>query len=316
MKEFVSTGLPVFLAAWLVTVFMTPIAIQIALKFNIVDKPDTRKVHQKIIPRIGGIAIVVGFLITVLASVPIDGPITGIIGGGIVIAIIGIWDDCISLNPKIKLLGQLVAASIPYFSGVSIHFAANPMGGIVNLEWLAFPVTVFWIVAMINTVNLIDGLDGLAAGLCGISSLTVAVLMIAQDQWIPAILALALTGNCIGFLGYNFSPARVFMGDVGSMFLGYSLAVITIYGVLKSTITASLLIPIVILGIPIADTAFAIFRRVRSGKGIFQPDRGHFHHILLDQGYNHRQAVLIFYGIGMVLALLGFGFGILHYQIQ
>ena len=296
----------ILLAAFSVTFLVTPLVRQFAVKAGLVDKPDPRKVHKIPVPRVGGIAIFAGCMVTVFVSSSIDGPLAGILLGASVIFITGILDDIYSLNPFVKLGGQILAACITWFFGVSISFVTNPFGGLLYIEWIALPLTIIWIVGMINTMNLIDGLDGLAAGLAAISAFTISRVALNNGQVQAAVLAIALVGACLGFLRYNFSPAQIFMGDTGSMFLGYMIATMSIFGVLKSTITISLFVPILVLGVPISDTFFAIFRRIKNKKGIFQPDRGHFHHILIDLGLSHKQAVLFFYATSVVLGLLAY----------
>lgn len=186
---------------------------------------------------------------------------------------------------------------------IKIEWLNNPWGGYFYLEYFSVPLTVFWIVSFTNVVNLMDGLDGLAAGVSGIASVTVILVALQQGFYPVAVITAALAGGIIGFIRYNFNPASIFMGDTGSMFIGYMLAAISIFGAVKSAATIALLVPAVALGLPIMDTAFAIVRRYTNGRPIFQPDKGHLHHRLLAMGLSQRQAVLLMYVISAVLGI-------------
>ena len=220
--------------------------------------------------------------------------------------IVGVLDDKYSLPARVKLAGQVIAAVILVAFDVKIEWLNNPFGGYFYLEYLSIPFTVFWVISFINVVNLIDGLDGLAAGVSGIASITVILVAVHQGYFPVATLTAALAGGIIGFIHYNFNPATIFMGDTGSMFIGYMLAAISIFGAVKSAATIALLVPAIALGLPIMDTAFAILRRYSNGRPIFQPDKGHLHHRLLAMGLSQRQAVLLMYGISIVLCLAAF----------
>lgn len=189
-----------------------------------------------------------------------------------------------------------------YFD-VRIDFITDPFGDFLYLEYLAAPATVFWIVGLTNTVNLIDGLDGLAAGVAVIASITIFLVALQQEVMVVALFTAALAGSALGFLRYNFNPARIFMGDTGSMFLGFILAGISVIGAVKCAATIALIVPILALGVPIMDTTFAIIRRYRGGVPIFKPDKGHLHHRLLDLGFSQKQAVLLMYVISALLGL-------------
>ena len=223
--------------------------------------------------------------------------------GGTVIVIVGILDDKYQLPAKVKLLGQIAAAFVLVLFDIKIEWLNNPWGGYFYLEYFSVPLTVFWIVSFTNVVNLMDGLDGLAAGVSGIASVTVILVALQQGFYTVAVITAALAGGIIGFIRYNFNPASIFMGDTGSMFIGYMLAAISIFGAVKSAATIALLVPAVALGLPIMDTAFAIVRRYTNGRPIFQPDKGHLHHRLLAMGLSQRQAVLLMYVISAVLGI-------------
>jgi UDP-GlcNAc:undecaprenyl-phosphate/decaprenyl-phosphate GlcNAc-1-phosphate transferase len=292
-----------FLIALIVAYIITPGVISLAIKMGAMDAPDPRKVHKKPIPRLGGIGIYLAFMVAVLFTVDITQEMLGLLIGGTVIAVVGIVDDFKNLPAKVKLLGQIIAACILVAFDIRIDFISDPFGDFYYLEYLAVPATVFWIVGLTNTVNLIDGLDGLAAGVSMIAAATILLVALQQGFVLVAVLTAALAGSAMGFLHYNFNPAKIFMGDTGSMFLGFMLAGISIIGAVKSAATIALIVPILALGLPILDTTFAIVRRYRGGVPIFKPDRGHLHHRLLDLGFTQRQAVLLMYVISGVLGL-------------
>jgi UDP-N-acetylmuramyl pentapeptide phosphotransferase/UDP-N-acetylglucosamine-1-phosphate transferase len=292
-----------FLIALIAAYVVTPGVISLAIKTGAMDAPDPRKVHKRPIPRLGGIAIYLAFMAAVLFTVNITTEIMGLLLGGTVIAVVGIVDDFKNLPAKVKLVGQILAACILVAFDIRIDFISDPFGDFFYLEYFAVPATIFWIVGLTNTVNLIDGLDGLAAGVSTIAAVTILIVALQQEYLLVAVLTAALAGAAFGFLHYNFNPARIFMGDTGSMFLGFMLAGISIIGAVKSAATIALIVPILALGLPILDTTFAIVRRYRGGVPIFKPDRGHLHHRLLDLGFTQRQAVLLMYVISAVLGL-------------
>lgn len=292
--------------ALLASFLLTPYIKQLAVKIGAVDKPDKRKVHTQVMPRLGGLAIYLATMLAIVCSMPITRDLLGILLGGTWIVIVGVLDDKYSLPARVKLAGQVIAAVILVAFDVKIEWLNNPFGGYFYLEYLSVPFTVFWVISFINVVNLIDGLDGLAAGVSGIASITVILVAVHQGYFPVATLTAALAGGIIGFIHYNFNPATIFMGDTGSMFIGYMLAAISIFGAVKSAATIALLVPAIALGLPIMDTAFAILRRYSNGRPIFQPDKGHLHHRLLAMGLSQRQAVLLMYGISIVLCLAAF----------
>ncbi len=295
-------GFP-FLLAMFVSYVLTPYIKKLAFHVGAIDKPDNRKVHKKIMPRLGGLAIYIAFMIACLASLELTWDIFGILLGGTVIVAVGMLDDIYQLPAKVKLLGQIVAACILVLFDIRIEWLNNPFGGYFYLEWLAVPFTIFWVISFTNVVNLIDGLDGLAAGVGAIASITVILVSIPLGYYHVAIMTAALAGGIVGFIRYNFNPATIFMGDTGSMFIGYMLAAISVYGAVKTAATIALIVPAIALGLPIMDTAFAIMRRYVNGRPIFQPDKGHIHHRLLAMGMNQKQAVLLMYGITAALGI-------------
>lgn len=299
-----------FLIALFVALIATPAVIVLAAKTGAMDAPDARKVHKGPMPRIGGLAIYCGFMAAIMAMLnfadltqEIANGVIGLLLGGTLIVIIGLIDDYKNLPAKVKLLGQILAACVVVYFDVRIDVITDPFGDYLYLEYLAVPATVFWIVGLTNTVNLIDGLDGLAAGVSTIASITIMLVALQEDVMIVALFTAALAGAALGFLRYNFNPAKIFMGDTGSMFLGFVLAGISVIGAVKCTATIALIVPILALGLPIMDTTFAIIRRYRGGVPIFKPDKGHLHHRLLDLGFSQRQAVLLMYVISALLGL-------------
>lgn len=300
-----------FVIAAGVALLITPGVILLAAKTGAMDAPDARKVHKKPIPRIGGIGIYAAFMVAMLSVLSfvdviaeVKTEIIGLMVGGSLIVLVGVIDDYKNLPAKVKLVGQIIAAAVLVIAfDVRIDFITDPFGDYIYTEWLAVPLTIFWIVGLTNTVNLIDGLDGLAAGVATIAAVTIMMVALQQSIMLVAVLTAALAGAAFGFLYYNFNPARIFMGDSGSMFLGFMLAGISVIGAVKSAATIALIVPILALGLPILDTTFAIVRRYRGGVPIFKPDKGHLHHRLLDLGFTQRQAVLLMYVISALLGL-------------
>ncbi len=274
---------------------LTPWVKKLAFRLGAVDRPNQRKVHHCIMPRLGGLAIYLGFTIATLICTKLTWDVVGILVGGTVIVTIGILDDIFQLTARVKLCGQIFAALVLIAFGFRIEWLNNPFGGYFYLDYLSIPFTVFWIISFTNVVNLMDGLDGLAAGVSAIASVTIILVALQQGFYVVAVITAALAGATIGFIRYNFNPATIFMGDTGSLFLGYIIAAISIFGAVKSTATIALIVPAVALGLPIMDTAFAIVRRYLNGKPIFQPDKGHLHHRLLAMGFTQRQAVILMY---------------------
>ncbi len=284
-----------------ISYLFTPQLINIARRVGALDNPDARKVHRQVMPRIGGVAIYVGFAASVLWLVPLTAEIKALLAGGTLVMLFGLVDDIWGISPKVKLTGQIAAAVIATAGGIRVEFITNPFDGMFILGKLAVPVTIFWIVGVTNALNLIDGLDGLAAGTSAIAAVTITVVALLEGKGVVSLMALVLAVSILGFLKYNFHPAQIFMGDSGSMFLGFTLANLAVMGLTKGATVISLFIPIIILGIPIFDTFFAIARRYLQGKPIFQADKGHLHHRLLDMGLSHKQTVLAIYGVNLTL---------------
>ena len=286
----------------------TPIVKSFAQKVGAIDVPrDARRVHDHPIPRMGGMAIFLGFLISVLLFVDISRPVRGILLGAVLIVACGAIDDVVSLNAWIKLAVQVAAAIVAVAHGVVIEVFRNPNIFSENealvLGALAVPVTVIWIVGITNSVNLIDGLDGLAVGVSTIASTTMFVVALLVSEGNVAVILAALMGACLGFMPYNLNPAKIFMGDAGSLLLGYVLSTVSVVGMFKFYAIVTFVVPILALALPLFDTLCAIIRRLLRGQSPMHPDRGHLHHRLIDMGLSQKQAVAVLYSISAVLGL-------------
>ena len=287
----------------------TPAVKRFANHIGAIDVPkDSRRVHTKPIPRLGGLAIFIGFLLSVLLFADITEQIRGILIGAVIIVIVGAIDDVKPIRAYIKLIFQVIAALVAVLFGVVVDAFLNPFvfsaPEYISLGIFSIPITVIWIVAITNSVNLIDGLDGLAVGVSTISSIVMIIIALLVSDLSGAIILAALAGACIGFMPYNFNPAKIFMGDSGALLLGYVLATVSILGLFKFYAVISLAVPFLVLALPLLDTAFAFLRRLLRGKNPLAPDRGHFHHRLLDMGLSQKQAVVILYTISGLLGLV------------
>jgi len=306
---------------------LTPAVAWVATQFGVLARPGGRHIHQRPVPRLGGVAVYAAFVAAVVVALPvgrpidvavrshqvvvtipytpsIDHPILGLLLGATIIALFGAVDDVRGMSPVVKLAGQGLAAAVLLPFGVGMDVLTNPLGGMFFVGPLGALVTVAWLVALCNVMNLIDGVDGLAAGIATIAGGTLLIASFLRGDVGTAILAAALVGATLGFLPYNFNPARIFLGDTGSMLLGYLLGGLSVLGTYKSYTALSLLIPLAALGVPVADTALAIARRWRSRQPIFQADTGHLHHRLLQRGLSQRQTVGVLY---LITAVLGAG---------
>lgn len=293
-----------FVCAFLLAFLSTPFVKTLAKKIGAIDIPkDKRRMHTDSVPLIGGLAIFLGFLVSTVIFTEIDIKIIAILSGALIMVVLGVFDDKYALGAKFKLMIQIIAAAIPVIAGVRIERIILPFlkSGGIEFGWLAYPITILWIVALTNAVNLIDGLDGLAAGVSAIASFSMFLIALMQGNYVIAVMSAALVGACCGFLPYNFSPASIFMGDTGSTFLGFVMASLSVLGLFKIHAIISFAVPFIAFGIPIFDTSFAIFRRIKEHRPIMSPDRGHLHHRLVDMGFSHKQAVLIIYAICIVL---------------
>ena len=287
----------------------TPLVRHFAFRIGAIDDPkrDDRRMHTKPIPRIGGLAIFFGFLVSVMIFADIDTQLRGILFGVVIIVVLGLIDDISPLPALLKFVVQIGAALIPVLSGVRIEVLTNPnffsSSAYLELGNWAVPVTVFWIVAITNSVNFIDGLDGLAVGVSSIAAFS--MLIIAMMLFSPniAVVTAALAGACVGFMPYNLNPAKIFMGDVGATSIGFILACLSVQGLFKFYALISFAVPFMILALPLFDEVFAIVRRLLKGQSPMSPDRGHVHHRLIDMGFNQKQAVAIMYTMSGILGV-------------
>lgn len=295
------------LAAAAVCLLATPAVRKFACKIGAMDRPgESRRIHDHPTPRLGGLALFAGFIAGVLPFMDVSEPVRGILLGSLIIVATGTADDLVSLSPWVKLVLQTLAAIVAVKHGVVIHILTNPnvtaSADTIPLGVLSVPITLVWIVGMTNALNLIDGLDGLAAGVCGIGCAS----MLAVSLFLPgatdvSVLLAALGGACLGFLPSNINPAKIFMGDSGSLLLGYVLSTASVLGLFKMYTLVAFAVPVLTLALPLTDTVFAVVRRLYRGESPFKPDRGHIHHRLLALGLTQKQAVAVLYAAGGIL---------------
>ncbi len=311
-----NTLIPVLcgLIALVVVVAVTPLASHLARLVGAVSEPKGRNIHAKPMPLLGGLAILSGFLIPVIYYLPVfDTPEKGLIVGAIVVCLVGALDDIFDLHAAVKLLGQIGAAIIPVACGLTIDHLTLPILGVGDLGPAQYPVTVLWFVALTNMINFIDGMDGLAAGISGIALTTFAILAASLDRAVPAIIAASLAGAAIGFLAHNFHPAKIFMGDAGSLFLGFVIAGVAVSGVMKTTAAVAIGLPMIVVAIPILDTSFVVLKRLKYGMPVYGADRSHFHHRFFTIGFGQRRTVLVMYAwctlMSLVAITISFRFG-------
>jgi UDP-GlcNAc:undecaprenyl-phosphate GlcNAc-1-phosphate transferase len=304
----------IFVVSLLACLLLTPLVEGWARRLKVVDHPSIRKIHSQETPRGGGVAIYLSFLIASLTTMALfpdalsaflsERHIAALIVGASLAFGLGLWDDLRRLKAPVKLAVQVAAALVAYYGGIQIENVTVPGSMGLHLGWLSLPVTVFWFLLIINAMNLIDGLDGLAAGIAFFASLVLMILCLTGQKPLIALGLAALAGANLGFLRYNFNPASIFMGDSGSYFLGFMLAALSVLGPIKSQAAAAILIPIIALGLPIVDVIFAPLRRFFFGHGPFEPDRDHLHHRLIRLGCNQRTAVFVLYGITVCMGAL------------
>lgn len=307
MLNYVDLMIASFIA--LISTFILTFGVRkLAFRFNFVDFPNQRKIHKHVTPRIGGLGIFLGAALGLLYLRPEHIHLTGISLGALVIVITGLLDDRLDIRPIIKLTGQLVAASFLISSGLIIEKITLPFFGMVELGAFSVLITFLWVVGITNAINLIDGLDGLASGVSTIALLSMFVMALIDLQIFAAFLCVVLIGANLGFLYHNFYPAKIYMGDTGSNFLGYMIAVISMLGLFKNIALFSFVIPVIVLAIPIFDTLFAILRRASNKQGIMMADNKHIHYQLLQAGFSHRQTVLIIYGFSFIFGVLAIVF--------
>lgn len=327
-------GIASLIIAMGVTWMVTPLVIRLANRLGAVDLPAGRKVHREPVPRAGGLAIFAGFTAGLFFAAMATGKLwagpeltsywLGLAVAATALLLTGLFDDLWGLSFHWKFVAQLLAAVYVWSSGFRVEILSHPLGGELQLGWLSLPVTLLWIVGITNAVNLIDGLDGLATGIALITTAAVAVFAIAGSQLGVAAASVALAGSLIGFLRFNFNPARIFLGDSGSMFLGFVLAVTSVRGSQKGPTAVAIVVPLLVLGLPLLDTGLTVLRRlyrlgargvrsdntlrymIRNFDHIFLPDRKHIHHRLLELGLSHRWSVIALYGVGGLFALCAF----------
>jgi len=306
----------VYFGSAFLVLFITPVVVRLARAMRLVDLPGVRKVHASAIPRIGGVAIVVGMLSLTIPVLALDNvigqafrtvqtQIIVLLAAAVFMFTVGFLDDVRDLRARTKLLAQIIAAAVICGFAARIDSITITEGLTVDFGWLAWPITIFWIIGMTNAVNLIDGLDGLAAGISAVACGTIAVLALYAGEQVMAVLMLALLGSLTGFLFFNFNPAKIFMGDCGTMFIGFMLGASSVVCYSKWATLVGLALPFLALGLPIFDTFFSILRRVLERRSIFASDRGHVHHRLLEMGLGHRYVVIIMYLVTLLAAGLG-----------
>lgn len=303
MRDLFMEYAKIVLFVFIVVALVMPVIIKIAHHVNALDMPNERKVHKEPMPRMGGLAIFIGFLVGYMLFCNQTVQMNSILIGSFFIILIGIFDDIKPLSPSIKFCGQLLAAIIVVYYGNVVMQDLSAFGLYINFGMFAKPITILFIVSVINCLNLIDGLDGLAGGISTIFFITITVIstLLGNVSSLDASLTLIMIGACLGFLLYNFHPAKIFMGDSGSMFLGYMIAVISLLGFKNVTLT-SFIVPVLILAIPILDTLFAIIRRLLKGESFAKADKEHFHHQILKMAGNQTKTVLIIYLIQILFS--------------
>jgi len=292
--------------AFIVSYILTPYMARVGKKQNMVDIPGHRKIHEEAIPNLGGIVIFFGFLLSLLLVVPIEGQVKALLIGGVIILLLGVVDDIVNLSPKHKFIIQMIPALIVvvYSSDLINSFIVNQLKSLDLLGYLLYPILIFWIVGITNSINLIDGLDGLACGVSLIALVAFLILGLRQNLETLSLISIALAGSILAFLRFNFYPAKMFLGDSGSTFAGFMLASVGVLWVLNSGNAFFILIPIIVLALPIFDTLFAIWRRYRRHHPIFQADKGHLHHRLLARGIAHKNVVFILWGISAICSVI------------
>lgn len=301
-------GISAVLCSGLLTYALTPPVRVLAFLIGAVDVPmDDRRMHIKPTPRIGGLAIFCGFAVSSLVFANVDRQLGAVLAGGMVVIVLGIIDDVYRLKAWIKFLVQIFAAGIAVYMGVIIDHITL-FGTVVEFGAFSIPITILWIVGLTNAINLLDGLDGLACGVSAIMSMSILGVVLIHGDYESALITALLAGACLGFLPFNTNPARIFMGDTGSQFLGFTLSVISIQGVFKLHTVLSFIVPISLFALPLLDTVFAMIRRIRHGESPFSADRKHIHHKLVDMGFTQKEAVRILYAVCGILGLVAIVF--------
>jgi UDP-GlcNAc:undecaprenyl-phosphate GlcNAc-1-phosphate transferase len=289
--------------AFVIVVLLTPAVGGMARLLGVVDRPEGRRLNRRAVPRLGGLALFLGIFVPALAFLPVGSETRGLLLGAAVAVTVGAVDDFRGLVWWEKLAGQIVAAAIPVGFGIWVDRFTFPFVGVHALPvWVGAPLTVLWIVAIMNMVNFLDGMDGLAAGVAAIAGGTFCVIALSLGKADPAILSAIVFGASLGFLRHNFYPARIFMGDSGALLLGYVLAAVSVQGLLKTAATVALFFPLLVLAVPILDTSFVVARRLKHGEKVFEADQAHLHHRFLRRGFSQRAAALYMYAWCLTLA--------------
>lgn len=326
------TALTAFFTSLFICYFLTPIARNLAVKFNVIAQPDARRVHERPTPLWGGIAIYVGFMaavaVTVLLHIFMRGEqaqvrydaLLGTLIGGSIVAGVGLLDDKLDLRPLIQFGAVLIGAAVVIAFGMRIAYVNNPFGdGGFYLDWWSVPVTLIWIFGVTKTVDLMDGLDGLAAGICAIASATLLIMTFREldptwkvlhprlvESFVTVrILSSALLGSSIAFLRYNYPPAKIFMGTIGAQFMGFVIASVSILGAFKVAALVAIAVPLLVLGVPIADTAFVVIMRAIRRQRVYEADKSHVHHRLIERGLTRLQAIWVIYLLTAGLSAIG-----------
>jgi UDP-GlcNAc:undecaprenyl-phosphate GlcNAc-1-phosphate transferase len=289
--------------ALVIVVLLTPAVGGMARLLGVVDQPGGRRLNRRAVPRLGGLALFFGIFVPALAFLPLDSETRGLLLGAAVATTVGAIDDFRGLVWWEKLVGQVGAAAIPTFFGIWVHRFTFPVLGVHALpEWVGVPLTILWIVAIMNMVNFLDGLDGLAAGVCAISGFTFCVIALSLERPQPALLAAVVFGACLGFLRHNFYPARIFMGDSGALLLGFTLGALSVQGLLKTAAVATLLFPLLVLAVPIIDTSFVVAKRLKYRQPVYGADRSHLHHRFMNIGFSQPRAAVTMWAWCAILA--------------
>lgn len=297
-------------ATMIISAILVPFVRKLAIKIGAIDKPNARRINKKPMPTIGGLGVFIAFNFTNFFLLRAQFPTKQLLAlflAEVIIVLTGIIDDIYEINPYQKLLGIILASLVVYYlAGIRLRSFTIPLLGVINLHWLSLPITLLWIIAITNAINLLDGLDGLATGVSIIALTTSAItgffFLPSVNTYIP-IMMITLVASLIGFLPYNFHPASIFLGDTGALFIGFMISIFSLYG-LKNATLISIVIPIFILGVPITDTIYAILRRMLNKKSIFAADKHHLHHRLIQMGLTHRQTVLVIYGIALIFSFI------------
>lgn len=310
------TFLVAFILSLVTSLLATKLMVHLGWRLKVLDFGFGRKVHRGSIPRLGGPAVAIAFFAPVVGLMFWDNRLStlvwtrknqviALILGGLLALALGLWDDVRRLRPRYKLAGQVVIATLAWLLGVRILLVRLPFLGEIDLSTVSLPLTVFWVVGLMNAVNLVDGVDGLCAGIVAIAGTATFIISVATDSHLVALFSASISGSVLGFLRYNFNPASIFLGDSGTYFLGYIMAVVSVVGASKATTAVTLTAPVLALGLPIMDTAFAVFRRAWLGRPVMEADRGHIHHRLLERGRTQRGVALFLYAVTFFFATAG-----------